>query len=187
MLRFQGQSLLERQRRPTLIGVLSVIAVIAVAAAYFTPRTKWASSGEIQVPVRVFVFNAAQARPIPNARVGLQHEAVIERELDTGDRVLSASLDELPNVDLGTTGADGVVTISHGFRTEANYKRPDPQAFLGCEWVLVEAPGYGRVAIPVGYDFAPTRTLKQKGLTVTIGLMSAERNHAGATDKSDPR
>jgi hypothetical protein len=160
---------------PTLIELLSVIAVIAVAVAYFTPRTKWASSGEIQVPVRVFVFDARQARPISNARVGLRHQVVNERELRPDDRDLAVPFDELPNADLGTTDAEGVAIIAHGFRTGANYERPAPYAHLWMEWVIVDAPGYGRVATPVRYRSMPTKSLREQGeLAMTIGLIPAE-------------
>jgi hypothetical protein len=176
--RFIMQGFWQKLRSPhprSLIEVLTAIAITAAGVAYFVGPTKWASSGEIKVPVRVFVFDARQARPISNARVGLFHKVVNARELKPDVRDLAVSFGELPNVDLGTTGADGIVTIPHGFRTGANYERPAPYAHLWMEWVLVDAPGYGRVATPVRYQSIPTKSLREQGeLAVTIGLTPVE-------------
>ncbi|MEJ7594233.1 MAG: hypothetical protein WKF77_22070 [Planctomycetaceae bacterium] len=163
-------------RKPTLIELLLLIAIIAVVVALILPVTKWAASGSIRFPVRVLVFDAVRGRPIANAHVGIFRAAPLD-DLKS----LEESPDEydptnrVRDDDSGTTSADGAVVINYEFRTGANYERPTMYAHLTRAWVSVKAEGYGSIVVPVRYESQPTATLRtQKEILVSVGLIPME-------------
>ena len=167
--------------RLTVLDWVIVVAIIGVLIALLVPDAQWVSDGEIDVPVRVLVFDAKQAVPIPNAR------AVIARatfwvdddflkdfherfpDIETLERDLN---DGLKGLGQGQTSEDGSVTIPFRFRTNASNKNPETKAHVGWAWIAVRAEGYAGVVIPVGNESVPTKKLRQqKELRVPIGLM----------------
>ncbi len=172
--RYHGWSL----RRPTWIEWLVVIAVIAIVVALIVPGFQWASSGSIRFPVRVFVFDAARARPIPQAQIAILRGPLPRARIDIDDirdRVSDNLFERLPSDSLGLTGKDGTAVVHCEFSTGANHKRPEPHAHLQFAWVVVVAQPYGTVVVPVRHDSMPTAKLReQKELFVPIGLVPAE-------------
>jgi len=165
-----------RLSKLTLLEWLVMLAIIAVVVALIVPAGKWAASGDIRFPVRVFVFDAAHGTPIANARVGI---------FWAGPWHPSKRLDEQPDQYdprrrvreefSGVTVTDGTVVINYEFRTGANYVRPTMYAHVNFAWVHVQADGYGGVVVPVRHDSLPTSTLReQKELIVPVGLMPVE-------------
>jgi len=165
-------------RRPTLVESLAITLIVMTLGVLLVPQQKWAASGDIRVPVRVFVFDAVRGRPLPEARVAIfwapplidsnTFDAVRDH-YDPHQRVGRA-------IDLWqTTTADGTVLIEQIFRTGANYERPEMWAHLRWYWVCVQADGYGGVVVPLRHDSQPTATLrKQAELMVPVGLMPLE-------------
>jgi hypothetical protein len=163
-------------RKLTVVEWLVVIAIAVVLVVLLIPGAKWASSGDIQFPVRVFVFDASHGTPIENARVGIfyglypQDSKFVEENRDW-----YAPKDRIRDSDYGTTSAGGTVVITYKFMTGANYVRPATHAHLHGTWVHVQAEGYGGVVVPVRHDSLATATLReQKELLVPVGLMPLE-------------
>lgn len=163
-------------RKPTLVELLLVIAIIGVLVALLLPATQWASSGSIRFPVRVLVFDAIHGKPIANAHVGIFWAAPfsdlksLKEETDKYDPKT-----HVRDEDRGTTAADGDVVINYEFRTGANHERPTPHAHLRWAWVHVDAEGYGNIVVPVRYESQPIATLRtQKEIVVSVGLIPME-------------
>lgn len=162
-------------RKQTLLEWLMIVAIIAVLIALLTPETKWASSGELRLPVKVFVFDIVQCTPIPNAKV------TVFRATPVGDQAALAEwqdqfkigpISELPQQFLATTDAQGIAVIEYEFRTGASHKRPVTHAHVNFAWVRVEADGFGGAAIPVRHESQPASILRQQGeILVQIGLV----------------
>ncbi|MGZ0172923.1 MAG: hypothetical protein ACKVHE_25595 [Planctomycetales bacterium] len=163
-------------RRLTWVEWLVVVVVIGIVVALIIPGVKWASSGSIRFPVRVFVFDAALARPIPEARIAILHGPLPHSGFDIDDirqRVPSDLFEYLPSDSLGLTGNDGTVIVHHEFSTGASHKRPNPHAHLQFAWVVVVAQGYGTVVVTVRHD-SMSKLREHKELYLPIGLASAD-------------
>jgi hypothetical protein len=167
-----------RIRRPSLVESLVLVTIIAILVALLLPGPQWAADGSIEVPVRVRVFDAAEARPIPAAEVAIfrappplpdfaidQYRGRFSREY----------LEQVAANNRHVTGNDGSVVIVHEFRTGASHKDPEFRAHVSWEWVMVSAKGYGTVVVPVRYESAPTKDVREQGeLFVAVGLMAAD-------------
>lgn len=150
-------------------------AVLAVLIALLTPATKWASSGDLRLPVKVFVFDANQCTPISNAKV------TVFRAFPVGDQTSLAEwqdqfkmspITDLPQKFWATTDSHGIAVVDFEFRTGASHNRPVSHAHVNFAWVRVEADGFGGAAIPVRHDSQPSSVLKQQGeILVQIGLI----------------
>jgi hypothetical protein len=169
------------RKRLTLLDCLVLVAIAGVLTALLVPDAQWVSDGDIDIPVRVLVFDAKRAVPIPNARV------VVARATSwTDDGFLKDFRERFPDIELldrdlndglkglgqGQTSEDGTVTIPFRFRTNASNESPVTRAHVGWAWIAVQAEGYAGVVIPVGNESVPTKKLReQKELRVPIGLM----------------
>lgn len=161
-------------KRPTLTEFLVVITITLILIALILPSVKWASSGSIQLPVRIVVFDAARARPIEGAQVAIlwAPPLVGERKIEEyRDRFPADLFEDLAAEDRHLTGAEGTVVVDHEFQTGGSHRRP-VHAHLRWYWVMVVAEGYNGVVIPVRHESQQTAFLRdQKELLVTIGLM----------------
>jgi hypothetical protein len=173
-----GQYLRRHLRRPTLVESLTLIAIVVVLIALVLPPVKWASTGDIQFPVRVFVFDAASGTPISDARVGIFRAPPLlgtQALAEDRDRYHPEKYVRIPESGPSTTDATGTVVVIHEFRTWGNYERPIMHAHLPWAWVHVQAAGYGGVVIPVRHESLPTAKLReQQEIFVPIGLMPDE-------------
>jgi hypothetical protein len=159
-------------RRPMLIEWLVIVAITCVLVALIVPGAKWASSGDITIPVQVQVFDPISAKPVVGARVGISR---FRWWFDQADIVNSQNL--LADVQAHATDEAGSVVIDHKFSTGANHERPVTHAHLPGAWVIVEADGYGRVLVPVNNTSFPSGELRKRGkLVVPIGLCPLPRN-----------
>jgi len=167
-----------RLRRPSLVKSLVLVTIIAILVALLLPGAKWAADGSIEIPVRVRVFDAAEARPIQGAEVAIFRApaplptfAIDEYR----DRFSREYLEQVAAHDRHVTSNDGSVVIVHEFRTGASHKNPEFRAHLSWAWVMVVAQGYGTVVVPVRYESAPTNDIQKQGeLFVAVGLMPAD-------------
>jgi|GEM_PF-3674757 len=160
-----------------LIEILVIIASISVLTALLTASTKWASDGDIRVPVKIFVFDAASCRPIPNAECLVFWSPLVLDATNLTDDCHSRSLaiSEWPESSRSVTDPTGTSVIEHKFNTSASYKNPITRAHLANAWVRVEATGFGGVVVPVRYEGKPTSELRKDGkISVSIGLISAK-------------
>lgn len=162
--------------RAGLIQSLVIIAIISVLFALLLEPAKWASDGDIRVPVRIFVFDAANCRPIPNANCLVCWSPLVLEATDlTGDcpsRGLSIS--EWPEDCRSVTDENGTSVIEHKFNTSASDKNPITRAHLSSTWVRVEATGFGGAVVPLRYEGRPTSELRKEGrISVSIGLIPA--------------
>ena len=171
---FFKQSILKFTRslkRPTLVEVLVLIAIVSCVIAILIPQVKWASSGSITVPVWVMVFDAEHDRPIPNARVSIFRAPPLYnlKTLENERGPLNAGWAGIPVE--GVTDTDGLATIETTFNTGANYEYPEMKAHLNYYWTKIEAEGFGGVVVPVRYESARSKPMRNGGLRLTIGLL----------------
>lgn len=162
-------------RKQTLLEWVVIVAILAVLVALLTPETKWASSGDLRLPVKVFVFDANQYKPIPDAKVTVFRAFPVGDQASLvrwQDQFKIGPISELPHQFWTTTDAQGIAVIDYEFRTGASHKRPVTHAHVNFTWVRVEADGFGGAAIPVRHDSQPSSALKQKGeVLVQVGLI----------------
>lgn len=166
---FQGWNKKINVAKATLI-----VVVLAVLYALLSPKPTWVSDGTIRIPVRVFVFNATNRRPISNAECAVFHASpILDASSLANDHPVfdNVPMKEWPQSCRGTTDETGSVAIEYTFRTSASNKHPNSRAHLMNEWVRVEADGFGGVAVPVGYDEGPASEMRKDGeFVVAIGL-----------------
>lgn len=155
---------------------LVLLAIIAALVALLFPLQQWASSGEIEYPVRVLVFDATTGKPIVGCRVAvIRHKALSGDDplKDYGDPFPQQNVFEnIPAEDQGVTDATGSLTVTRKFSTGASSHHPHTRARLTNVWVVAQAKAYGGVAIPVGYASMPLKELRASPhLLVPIGLV----------------
>jgi hypothetical protein len=159
----------------TVLEWLIIAVIIAIIVLLLLPASEWASSGTINVPVHVVVFDGETASPISDAVV-----AIIWAPPATGDFALeryheyfSAAWKSMAAGKMGvSTGPDGSITIDFEFRTGASHVNPEPRAHTRWYWLLVSAEDYGAVAVPLRYDSMTTKSLRQqKSLPAYVGLV----------------
>jgi hypothetical protein len=163
-------NVLSRLRRVTFLEWLIVAATVGIVTALLLPATKWASSGSVNVPVRVVVFDAARSRPIGHARVLLfrapPYGVVAEPENDGKDtnpfHPYGPAGDRFGLVE-GVTGTDGVAVIQYTIGTGTNHNRPVTRAHVDWMWVEVQAEGYGGVIVPVRHVSVPAADIRKSG------------------------
>lgn len=153
-------------------GLIIVVAIILLLPG------KWVADGSIEMPVRVRVFDAAEARPIPSAEVAIVRAPPPQPDFainEFRDRFSREYLNHLQRKTPQVTGVDGTVVIRHKFNTSASHQNPESRAHLAWAWVMVAADGYGTVVVPVRYESAPTKVLREQGeVFVAVGLMPAD-------------
>ncbi|MBA4030518.1 MAG: hypothetical protein C0478_06460 [Planctomyces sp.] len=163
--------------------LVAAIAALLLAILLLQP-VRWASSGDIELPVRVLIFDATTGKSIEGARVWiLRAPAVFEdqvpedligwiKELELppqGEQ--PASVNQHPFIVQGITASEGVATLRHKFTTGASDRSPEGWVHLHRAWVVVKSPKHGGVVLPI--RFAPERrpAVKQAGeVLVTVGL-----------------
>jgi hypothetical protein len=166
--------MLTRLTTLTRIEVAVVIAIVLFLATLLFWPARWVSDGEVDVPVRVFVFDAQDARPIAGARVGVIHFWPVHSSETLAEyrQEFPVRIDDIPAASRGVTDSEGTVTIMHRFRKSASDRTPKGLAHLWLEWVFVETPGYTGVAMPVRYESVPLPSLRDEGtVPMTIGLV----------------
>lgn len=167
-------------RRLTLLEWLVVAGIVVCLIALLLPAAQWASSGDIEAPVRVLVFDAKSATPISGARVGILRGAPWyddEFAAHYRDYVTPGVFDGIVETNQGVTNTDGQIVIIYKFRTGASHKRPTPHAHTSWVWVAVQADGFGGAVVQLRQESVPTRQLReQKELRLPIGLMPVERD-----------
>lgn len=171
------KSWLRNARPKTLLEWLILVAVVAILVAIILPGAKWASSGELNVPVVVTVFDATTIMPISKAVVGIVRAPVVE-ELLSNEYCENVTLGAARLREFGTiTNESGKATIVQTFDTGANHNRPVSHAHTASHWVLATAEGYGTVAIPLRYQSIETKKLMSQGhLPAFVGLVKAQTN-----------
>lgn len=162
-------------RKLTLVEVTVIVVILTVLYELLTAKPIWVSDGTIRSPVRVFVFDATNRRPIANAECAVLHAPPIRDASSlTKDHPVfdNVSMKEWPQSCRGTTDETGSASIEHTFGSSASNNHPNTRAHLMNEWIRVEADGFGGVAIPVGYDERPTSEIRKDGeIVVSIGLL----------------
>jgi hypothetical protein len=165
-------------RRLTLLEWVVIATIVLLLIALLIPATQWASSGDIELPVRVLVFDAQLAMPITGARVGiLRGPPWIDDEFSVHYRKYFAPgiFDGILKTDQGVTDTNGQVVVNYKFRTGASHKRPIPHAHTSWVWAAVQADGFGGAVVQVRQESVPTSQLReQKELRVPIGLIRVE-------------
>jgi hypothetical protein len=157
------------------IEVLLVVANLCVLLALLVEPVKWASDGDIRLPVKIFVFDAFNCRPIPNAECLLFRALpVLDASNLTDDCPNCSSIGECPNECRSVTDATGFSVIEYKFHTSASDKNPITRAHLTSTCVRVEATGFGGVVVPLRYEGRPTSELRKEGkISVSLGLIPA--------------
>lgn len=160
-------------RRPTIAEAIASTAIIVVLIALLIPGDpQWTGSGTIRLPVRLFVFDAANRIPVADAHVTIfRAPPLVDLKSfdESRDRYDPTGFDPAAG---STTAADGTVTIDFEFRTGISHKRPTSHAHLESAWVYVRAERYAGVVIPVRHDSEPTaRFHEQKEILVPVGLV----------------
>lgn len=157
-----------------VIEWLIFATVVAILVALILPGVEWAASGEIDVPVRVVVFDALKTLPIEDARIDIVRALPADADFDVSElhNSIAARLAELESGDaIAKTDSKGSATIVSNFTTGASHTRPKAHAHMNWYWVLVSAKGYGSVAVPLRYESIPTEQLReQEFLPVSVGL-----------------
>jgi len=158
--------------------MLAILAICAVLYAILAATPQWASDGTIRIPVRIFAFDAANHRPIPNAKCLIFRATPVSNASSlTNDHAIfnGQSMNEWPQFCRGTTDATGSTIIEHEFGTSASHEHPNPHAHLMNYSVQVEADGFGGVVVPVGNDERRTSEIRKDGeVVVSIGLLRTE-------------
>ncbi|SFI81003.1 hypothetical protein [Planctomicrobium piriforme] len=159
----------------TLVEWLVIIALIAVLIALLVPPVKWGASGFIDVPIRIFVFDVIEGRPIKGA-----HVAIIRYSPDMPKAefpaITAAFFDELRTSQDHQTDDRGSTIITETFMTEVNYKSPEQFALLFNRWVVVAADGFEPVMTPVRHDTERTAKIRKRGeLVVAVGLVKTAK------------
>lgn len=150
-----------------------VVATFVILEIVLLSPARWASDGDILLPIKIFVFDAVHGHPVTDAeclvfRTPPAIEASTLREHFLSDRRIS----EWPAAQRGTTNTSGIVEIRHKFGTSASHLHPSPRVHLPNASVRVEAAGFGGVVLPVRYDEVPVSELRNNGsVKVSIGLI----------------
>jgi hypothetical protein len=178
--------------RPTLIDLLIVVAIIAVAAAFLLPAVKWASSGSLVVPVQVTVFDVLTAQPIEGASIAIVRGVSTHAEftLEEYSEYLRWGADpefsgmSHRHVPRGGSGTNGIATIPVEFNTGASHNHPEARAHTNWYWLIVQAPGYSGVAVPLTDRPHATKDLKSSstGLQTMVGLISEKAGPSISTE-----
>lgn len=164
----------------TLVEWLVVIVIVAFLAGLLIPPVVWVADGTIEVPVRVVVFDAATARPITNAAVGIVRAPSAEGVIGLEERREVVAM-ALPAIDLEEFAVradeNGSATIDVTFNTVCSNRNPERRAHTGSFWVIVSADGYGRVVVPLRYQSTPTASLQDQGeLPVYVGIAGEKQD-----------
>lgn len=161
-------------RKFSVAEVTVIVVICAVLYAILAEKPKWVSDGTIRIPVRVFVFDVTNRRPISNAEcLVFRAGPILDASSLTKDNPVldNAPMKEWPESCRGTTDETGSTAIEHTFGTSASYTHPYTRAHLMNAWVRVAADGFGGVVVPVGYDEGRTSELRKEGeIVVSIGL-----------------
>ncbi len=170
----------ESLRRLSRIEWLILAGIVAVLIALLLPALQWASSGDIELPVRVLVFDARSGSPIAGARVGLLRAAPWfddEYAEHYRDYVAPDVFDGIKEENQGFTNSGGQIVIVYKFRTSASHNRPTPHAHTTWVWAAVQADGFGGALVQLRQESMPTRQLReQQELRIPIGLMQEEKD-----------
>ncbi|REJ94740.1 MAG: hypothetical protein DWQ34_08380 [Planctomycetota bacterium] len=162
----------------TWIEWLVVVVIAAILVALLLPEPKWAASGSIEVPVRVYVFDAETIEPVEGAHVALIRGPI------PGDRL--GFVEYQDHFDSGwramkegwfgeTTQADGFATVECEIPTGSSHKNPESCAHASLFWILVSSDDHVRVAVPLRYQSIPTKSLREEGvLPVFVGVVRRE-------------
>lgn len=148
-------------KKLTRMELAVISAIICVLVALIVPQGKWASSGDITIPVQVVVFDPVTAKPVVRARVAISR---FRWAFDRNDMPQAQNL--LVDAPRHATDDAGFVTIEHKFSTGANYERPVTHAHLNGAWVIVDADGYGQVLVPINNTSFPAGELRKWGKVV---------------------
>lgn len=173
-------------RKPTLIEILLIVAIVAVLLGLLLPETQWVADGTIEVPVRVLVFDAGSALPIEHAEVAifrcgpwLDDEFLKEFREDW----TPGMLDDVENPVRAISDAKGEAIITYRFNTSCSNKNPTPRAATSLRWVAVRAPGHGGATVQLRATSTPTAELRaNQGLKLAVGLLKPT-----ASVKEEPR
>ena len=168
------QSVIASIRPTSRVEWLIVIAILVILLALVVPSAKWASSGTIEIPVHVVVFDASDATPIANALV-----AIVRAPPGSGEYSLDEYRDRLSpdllvmrdGIDHHETGTDGAATIECRFPTGASHLHPEARAHIHWYWVMVSAEGFGAVVTPLRYNSRTTMSLREQSeIPFVVGL-----------------
>jgi hypothetical protein len=159
----------------TLIQWLVLIAIVTVVIALLVPPARWASSGDIEIPVRIVVFDAATSEPIEEASVAIVRAMPPMDQADPAEyhEHFLVAWERLSEGTIGSmTDTDGSAIIVVQFSTGASHTNPTPRAHLRGHWIIVSAGEYGSVAVPLRYESMTTKSLReQQPLPAYVGLM----------------
>jgi hypothetical protein len=157
---------------------LLVASILTFLVALLVPSVKWASSGTIEAVVRVVVFDAETAEPVPNAEVAIVRllPTTGHRDLSEYHTPLSSAWGQFTEGQIRhKTDAAGIANIPTEFGTGASHVHPESQAHTSFYWILVSTTDHGKCAIPLRYVSIPTKTLRQNGVVPAhVGLARQE-------------
>ncbi len=168
-----AEKLLERLGRVTIAEWIVTVVIIGILIALLLSNVYSVGTGEIDVAVRVLVFDVTTSQPIENAKVaivwgGWPHSQGEVREL--AGRFPDADFEDFPYEE---TQADGSASIAVTFATNSSTRNPG-RADTSNYWVVISANGYGMMTTPLRYERTFTQSLLDSGnLFVTVGLYRA--------------
>lgn len=166
-----------RTWRPKLSEWLAIFAIVAVLIALLLPQVKWVADGDLNLPVKILVFDAVTAKPIADAKVVLFRASPWgdDKFLNEFGEGFTRDLIEDSNQSQAVTDANGEAEIPFRFSTGASHRRPISHAHTSFVWAAVRADGYGGSVVQLRPESVPTQQLRQqKELRVAIGLMSSK-------------
>ncbi len=177
-----SESPVKRWWNLTRVEILVIIAILVVLTALIVlPKTQWVADGTREFPVQVFVFDAERGEPIPGAEVAVISRGVfkvysVERAQEAAKELatLQDHLDLVPATQKGHTDEQGIASLIVEVRTSSSHRHTQPRAYPGHNWVVVSAPGFGGVVIPLSQEPVLTSELRERGgFLVPIGIMRA--------------
>lgn len=157
-------------RRVEWIAVVATFIIVAIVLLY---PARWASDGDILLPIRIFVYDAVHGHPIANAACLVFRSPPVFDASALHEHFLSdGPISDWPASQRGTSDETGKVEISYKFGTSASHLHPSPRAHLANASVRVEAAGFGGVVVPVRYAESPVSDLRDNGpVRISIGLI----------------
>ena len=93
-----------------------ILVILAALSVRLSQQPTWVSDGTLTIPVRVFVFDATNRRPIANAECVVFHASpILDASSLNGDHPVFDPLpmQEWPQACRGTTDETGSTSIKH--------------------------------------------------------------------------
>ncbi len=138
-----------------------VVVIVLVLLALLVPNVRWVADGERSHPVRVFVFDASNDRPIVGARVTIFHAA----PLSSVETMSKRSKGSPPS---GTAIPKTRSPLRTGVRSSSTDSRPAPAVVVRRLTFICAGPGSKSV-----------RRLRRRGCSRSTRISTYRRCFAG--------